>query len=278
MPVNTIPPNNYNYFEILNELVQQEPADAMDAEVMGALAAIGIVKGKPFSPDARMQKILADAVVTANATARAIVFNPRESEGFYYYPGSAWQNSLFVGGYDFETPPPQVSSDGISKPYPPAGARTLDARTAFFDDATGISPAMCMRFTEIGSQYIWAFVDDDKNYLDGAKTYKVTLPPNIPAAKFWSLTLYDNQSRSMLQTPQRYPRAGSQSYPSPAATSKPDGSVTVYFSPAKPTGVNDGNWIQTTSGKGFSAMLRLYSPLESFFSKAWRPSEIECVR
>ena len=198
MPVNTIPPNNYNYFEILNELVQQEPADAMDAEVMGALAAIGIVKGKPFSPDARMQKILADAVVTANATARAIVFNPRESEGFYYYPGSAWQNSLFVGGYDFETPPPQVSSDGISKPYPPAGARTLDARTAFFYYATGISPAMCMRFTEFGSQYIWAFVDDDKNYLDGAKTYKVTLPPNIPAAKFWSLTLYDNQSRSML--------------------------------------------------------------------------------
>ena len=78
---------------------------------MGSLAAIGIVKGKPFNPDARMQKILGDAAAIANATSRAIVLNPRESEDFYYYPGSGWQNSLWVGGYNFETPPPQVSSD-----------------------------------------------------------------------------------------------------------------------------------------------------------------------
>ena len=93
---------------------------------MGSLAAIGIVKGKPFAPDARMRGILTDAVKTANATARALVFNPRDSEGFYYYPGSAWQNSLWVGGYEFETPPPQLSPDGFSKPYPPTGARTLE--------------------------------------------------------------------------------------------------------------------------------------------------------
>ena len=127
---NTIPSNDYSYFETINELVQQEPADAMDPEVMGSLAAIGIVKGKPFTPDARMRGILTDAVATANATARALVFNPRESEGFYYYTGSAWQNSLWVGGYEFETPPPQLSSDGASKPYPSTGARTLNSRTA----------------------------------------------------------------------------------------------------------------------------------------------------
>jgi len=98
---------------------------------MGSLAAIGIVKGKPFNPDARMRKILTDAAATANATSRTLVFNPRESEGSYYYPGSAWQNSLWVGGYEFETPP-QVSSDGAIKPYPPTGARTLDSRTAWF--------------------------------------------------------------------------------------------------------------------------------------------------
>jgi hypothetical protein len=278
MSVNTIPPNDYSYFETLNELVQEEPAEAMDPEVMGSLAAIGIVKGKPFNPDARMKKILADAVATANATARAIVVNPRESEGFYYYPGSAWQNSLWVGGYDFETPPPQVSSQGVVEPFPPTGARTLDSRTAFFYYATGISPAMIMSLTEIGSQYLWTFVDADKNYFDGSKTYKVTLPPNIPAGKFWSITLYDNQSRSMLQTPQRYPRAGSQSYPSPAAMADADGSTTVYLSPTKPAGAKEGTWIQTAPGKGFSVMLRLYSPLEPFFSKAWRPSEVELVK
>src|SRR5208283_2706066 len=275
---NTIPPNDYSYFETINELVQQEPADAMDPEIMGSLAAIGIVKGKPFAPDARMRKILTDAVATANATARALVFNPRESEGFYYYPGSAWQNSLWVGGYEFETPPPQVSSDGVITPYPPTGARTLNSRTAWFYYATGITPAMIMRLPGIGSQYVWAFTDADKNDLDGSKTYKVTLPPNIPAEKFWSLTLYDNQSRSMLQTPQRYPRAGSQSYPTPAASANPDGSTTVYFSATKPAGVKDGNWIETAPGKGFNVMLRLYSPLETFFTKQWRPSEVELVK
>ena len=82
---------------------------------------------------------------------------------------------------------------------------------------TGITPAMAMRVTDIGSQYLMNTLDADKNYFDGSKTYKVTLPKGIPEANFWSLTLYDNQSRSMLDTPQRYPRAGSQSYPSPAA-------------------------------------------------------------
>ena len=76
---------------------------------------------------------------------------------------------------------------------------------------------MIMRLTDIGSQYLVAFVDSKGEYFDGSKTYKVTLPPNVPAGKFWSFTVYDNQTRSMLDTPQRYPRAGSQSYPTPAA-------------------------------------------------------------
>ena len=90
---------------------------------------------------------------------------------------------------------------------------------------------MSMRLTGIGSQYLGAFVDANGEYFDGGKTYKVTLPPKIPAEKFWSLTVYDNQTRSMLDTPQRYPRAGSQSYPTPAAEPNADGSTTVYFGP-----------------------------------------------
>ena len=276
--MNTIPPSDFSYFEMLNEVVQREPVGSLDPEIMGSIAAIGIVKGKPFNPDARMRKILTDAAAIGAATGRTLNWRAREAESFAYYPGSAWVNYLFVGGYTFETPPPQVSSNGVITPFPATGYRTLNARTGMFYYATGITPAMCMRLTEIGSQYLGAFVDSSGEYFDGGKTYKITLPPNIPAAKFWSFTVYDNQTRSMLDTPQRYPRAGSQSYPTPAAVANPDGSTTVYFGPGKPTGVSDGNWIQTVTGKGWNTLFRLYSPLESFFSKKWRPSEFELLK
>jgi hypothetical protein len=276
--MNTIPPNDYSYFEMINDLVQKEPIGALSPEIMGSLAAVGIVKGKPFNPDARMKKILTDAAAIGTAAARTIDWHPRPTEGFSYYPNSSWVEPLFVGGYNFETPPPQVSPDGVITPYPPTGARTLNSRTSFFFYATFITPAMCMRLAGIGSQYIGAFVDSNGEYFDGAKTYKCTLPKGIPAEKFWSFTVYDNQTRSMLDTPQRYPRAGSQSYPTPAAEPNADGSTTVYFGPKQPDGVKPGNWIQTTPGKGWSTLLRLYSPLEPFFTKKWRPSEIALVK
>ena len=134
---------------------------------------------------------------------------------------------------------------------------------------------MCMRLTGFGSQYIIAIKDAGGNRLDGARTYQVTLPPDIPAARFWSLTAYDNETRSMLQTPQRYPRAGSQSYPTPAATANADGSTTITLSPERPADSPESNWIQTVPGKGWFLILRLYSPLQSYFDKTWRPSEIE---
>ena len=274
--MNTIPPNDFSYYELLNEAVQQEPATALDPELMGPIAAIGIIKGKPFAPDARMRKILTDALAVGNATSRSLFMAPRAAD-WYYYPGSAWTNFLFVSGYQFETPIPMITPEGV-KPFPPTGYRTLDARSAFFYGITGITPAMAMRLPGIGSQYLLAFQDADKQYFDGAKTYRVTLPKGIPEAKFWSLTLYDNQTRSMLDTPQGYPRAGSQNYPSPAAEADASGSTTVYFGPEQPDGIKRGNWIQTTPGKGWFVILRLYSPLEPFFDKSWRPSEIELVR
>jgi hypothetical protein len=274
---NTIPPSDFGFFELLNELVQDEPAGSnTNIELMGDLAAIGIVKGKPFNPDARMRGILEDAAAVGSATSRALVFDARESEAFWYYEGSAWGLPLWVGGYSFETPPPLVTEKGI-EPLPRTGARTLNARTSFFYAYTGITPAMCMRLTGVGSQYVVAFKDSEGEHLDGAKSYRVTLPPDIPAARFWSLTLYDNQTRSMLQTPQRYPRAGSQAYPTPAATADDDGSTTIAFGPEQPAETPEGNWIQTDPEKGFFVILRCYSPGPSYFDKTWRPSEIEAV-
>ena len=276
---NTIPPSDFGYFEMINENVQQEPATSYDVELAGQLAAIGIVHGKPFAPDARLKKILTDAAAVGNATGRVLNWHWSVSHpDWSYYPDSMWGSMLWQGGAFFETPPPQFTKEGMFKPYPPTGARTLDSRTAFYYAYTLDSPGMIMRIPDVGSQYLMGFLDSDGNPYDGSKTYKATLPKDIPAGKFWSFTVYDNQSRSMLDTPQRYPRTGSQTYPSPAAEANADGSTTVYFSPNQPQGVKRGNWIQTMPGKGWFTILRLYSPLPSFFDKSWRPSEMELVR
>ncbi len=275
---NTIPPSDYNFFKLINETVQQEPATSYDVELAGQMAAIGIVHGQPFKPDAHTKKILTDAAAIGNATGRCLNWRFRVSHpDWAYYENSQWGNMLFEGGAFFETPPPQFTAEGMFKPYPPTGARTLDSRTAFYYAYTLDSPGMIMRIPGVGSQYLMSFLDADGNPFDGAKTYKVTLPKGIPARAFWSLTLYDNQSRSMLATPQHYPRAGSQEYPSPAAEAEADGSTTVYFAPQQPENVKRGNWIQTDPKKGWFTILRLYSPLPSFFDKSWQPSEIELV-
>jgi hypothetical protein len=275
---NTIPPSDYGFFEMINENVQSQPATSYDVELAGQLAAIGIVHGKPFAPDERMKNILTDAAAFGQATGRALNWRyAMKHPDWAYYEGSQWGSMLWEGGAFFETPPP-VFEEGVFKPLPPTGARTLDSRTAFYYGYTLDSPGMIMRIPGVGSQYLMGFLDADGNPYDGAKTYKVTLPKDIPAEAFWSFTLYDNQTRSMLQTPQKYPRAGSQSYPSPAAEAASDGTTTVYFGPTQPEGVARGNWIQTDPKKGWFTILRLYSPLPSFFDKSWRPTEIELVK
>ncbi len=274
---NTIPPSDYRFFELINENVQNEPATSYDVELAGQLAAIGIVHGKPFKPDDRMKKILSDAAAVGQATGRALNWRfAMKHPEWAYYEGSHWGNMLWEGGASFETPPP-LFEKGMFKPLPSTGARTLDSRTAFYFGYTLDSPGMIMRIPGVGSQYLMGFLDADGKPFDGAKTYKVALPKGIPAEAFWSFTLYDNQTRSMLQTPQKYPRAGSQSYPSPAAEAATDGITTIFFSPTQPDGIARGNWIQTDPKKGWFTLLRLYSPLPSFFDKSWRPSEIERV-
>jgi hypothetical protein len=275
--MNTVPPNDFGHYEMLDALVQLEPAEALDTELAGQFAAIGIVKDEKFAPDARRREILNEAVAVGNAAARMAGTGASPTEGFRYYDGdTAWWNMLFVGGFEFTNPPPEVTPEGL-KPYPNQGARRLHSRTSMFYSATAITPAMCMRLTGVGSQYLIANVDATGVTFDGSKTYRVRLPKDIPAARFWSLNVYDNQTRSLLQTDQRYPRAGSQEYPSPAATAGADGSTVVYISPTRPDGVAEGNWIQSDPEKGWFVILRCYSPLQPFFDKTWRIGEFELV-
>ncbi len=243
-----------------------------DPETLGLLASVGIVHGKPFKPDERMRKILQDAVTVGNATARTVSFASRPEEGFAYYPGSQWFNMLFTGGYEFLDPPPQITADG-AVPGPSDGARKLNSRIAFFYPYTGITPAMCMRLSGLGSQYLMGMRDSSGEFLDGGRSYRLTLPPGIPESRFWSVMAYDNQTRSMLQTGQPKPDLSSQSG---TVQANPDGSTDIYLGPTPPDG-KASNWIQTVPGKGFFAILRLYNPLLSFFDKTWQPSEIQPI-
>jgi hypothetical protein len=255
---NTIHANDYHFYEEVNDIVQYEPNEAFHPETLGLLAAIGIEKGKSFAPDARMKKILTEAAAVGNATARAIIFRTRMKDA-YNYPNSAWFTAFVGGDYRF-----------LSQP----GVRNLDARTLFHYYATGVTPAMALKRVGIGSQYAVATTDAQGKPLDGSKTYKIHLPPNIPAKNFWSFVVYDNQTRSMLQTDQQFPSIGSQKKD---IVVNPDSSVDVWFGPTAPKG-HESNWVQTVPGKGWNVLLRLYGPEQSWFDKTWKPGEFEPVK
>jgi hypothetical protein len=254
--MNTIHANTFHFYEELNAVIQHEPGDAFDPELVGTFASIGIKKGKPFAPDARMKGILTDAVAVANATARAILFAPRD-ENVKFYPDRQWGNGFVGGSYAFLN----------------NGERMLDVRSRFHYYATGITPAMAAAKPGTGSAYAYAVRDSMGRYLDGGKTYKITLPAPIPVANFWSFMVYDGQTRSMLETDQKL--AGLDSNDK-AIKKNPDGSVTVWFGPKAPAG-QESNWVQTMPGKGWNSLLRLYSPLEPWFNKTWKPGDFELV-
>jgi hypothetical protein len=149
----------------------------------------------------------------------------------------------------------------------------LDARSMFFYYATMITPAMANKMVGVGSQYAMATVDSKGRLLDGAKNYKLTLPPKVPAKSFWSIVVYDNQTRSMLQTDQQFPSLNSER----GVKINKDGTTDIYFGSKAPEG-KESNWVQTVPGKGWNTILRLYGPLESWFDQSWKPGEIELVK
>jgi len=131
-----------------------------------------------------------------------------------------------------------------------------------------------LKLVGAGSQYGVNAVDAKGEYLDGSRNYELQLPKGIPAKQFWSVTLYDTQTRSLLQTPRTF-RPSLTSLTGNVAAND-DGSTTIYFGPEGPEG-KEANWIQTVPGKSWFVILRLYGPLEPWFDKTWRPEEIERV-
>jgi hypothetical protein len=249
---NTIHRMDFRFWEEVDAVLQRESADGLNPEIRGLLASIGIVKGKPFAPDDRMKKMLTEAAQVGSVTARALTAFPRDPRA-YLYEDRVWTNPLFERRYDF-------LSDG---------ATMLDGRVYMHFYATGITPAMALKLIGKGSQYAIAYMDQDRKVLDGSKTYKIHLPPNVPAADFWSLTVYDNQTRSMLQTDQQFPGIDNKKQ---GLKQNADGSYDIYFAPEPPEGW-ENNWVQTIPNKSWNAILRLYGPLEPFYDQTWRPDD-----
>lgn len=261
---NTIHPNNIEFYHHLDKIIQYEPLGMLDPETRGLFAAIGIEKGKTFAPDERMKKILADGVALGNAASRSIVWHPRydmNMKGVRIYPDT---NSAWIMGYTgrnvfFN------GKDGMTM--------NTDARVMFHYPYTVITPAMATPKEGKGSDYGIAYLDSEKKAFDGSKTYKLHIPAKPPVKSFWAVTIYDPQTRSMLQTSQAFPTVGSQTK---GIKMNKDGSTDIYFAPKAPEGY-ENNWMETVPGKSWFTILRMYGPLKPWLDQTWRPGEIELV-
>ena len=258
--VNTIVPSDFSFYEKLNTLIQEEPIEFLDIETRGLLRSIGIVKGKPFNPNARMKNILTDSIAIGEAIARSITYYPRD-------PGQyAWND---VEG-TWVVPFADHDSSWIEN-----GARKIENQIYYHYNCIVVTPAMAKApGPGKGSEYVFASLDSKERILEGSKNYKMSLPPNVPVADFWAITLYDTQTRSQLQTDQQFPTLDT--YTKGLKKNK-DGSYDIYFGPKAPKG-QESNWLQTVPGKSFFVCLRMYGPTEPWIEGKWRPSDVELVK
>ncbi len=252
---NTVHSNDFSFFEELNELIQEEPTEALDAERAGQLAAIGLAHGRPFAPDDRMRSILSQAAHIGAGLSRVLAYAPRDPDAALY---GSWKNAFVGGSHEFLRD----------------GARLLDARTQFHYLATVITPAMAHAQVGAGSAYAYTVHDSNGDLLDGARTYRLHIDPNPPAKNFWAVDLYDAQTRSLLQVPSTiWPALASNTG---TLQANDDGSYDLYFGPVAPDG-KETNWVETVPGKSWFQLFRLYGPLAPWFDQTWKLNEFEPI-
>lgn len=251
-PINLVAPDTFKFFEMLARLVDEEPADVFTPSERFYMQAIGIQKDKTFNPTSKDKTLLSEAARIGSAMARANSFASRDPDT-YYYPDRKWQ---YIGDVPYN-----FNKDGVLE---------IDRRAYIHYMGIGNSPAMVTKNVGIGSYYLWTYKDSDGGFLEGAQNYKLRIPANVPAKDFWSVVVYDTQSRSELENGEKFPSLSK--YTGPKANA--DGSVDVYFGPTMPPG-QEKNWIRTVAGKGWFPFFRFYGPLAPLYDKSWVLSDVE---
>lgn len=255
-PSDTIAPRGFEYWERLSTIINSEPVQERDRFFMAMLKPLGLEKGKPFSPDERQKRILTEAAAVGFRMAQAISLEPRIPD-LILYPGTHWEHVMTVN--------PNQETEYYSQ---------LDERVDYFFEAITLSEGMVKPFVGAGSQYASAARDKDGDWLDGSRTYRLNVPANVPVKEFWSVTAYDNMTRSMVVTDTN--KAALSSMDGDSLQKNADGSIDIYFGPEAPAG-KESNWIKTAGGKGWFAYFRWYSPTQVFFDKTWKLGDIEKV-
>jgi hypothetical protein len=209
--------DNLQFWEKLHKVVQEEPPTEEFRPMLGLLIALGIEQGKPFAPDARMQAILERAANIGRDQRLITGFGSNRPDRFAW-EGRRWEWAMlrWENG-DFELP----------------GGIDIEARERWFSQAVGLSPKMALRTEGAGSLYWLGRRDKDGAYLDGGKTYKLSVPQPVPQKLFWSVTVYDAATRSQIQTDQD--KAALRSLVELKDVPK-TGTTDLYFGPKAPTG------------------------------------------
>jgi hypothetical protein len=243
------------YWQVLYEVVNSEPPVPEYREHYGTLAALGIEKGKPFAPDARMKRILEQAAQLGCAQMRVQSFADRRPDRIVW-KDRQWQwAGLRPENGSFDTP-------NYTDTY---------AREKWFFQAIAASPAMFRRDTQAGSLYWLGLRDKSGIYLDGGKTYKLSVPQPVPARLFWSVTVYDTETRSQIVTDQG--KAALRTLFELKDIPK-TGTAELYFGPKTPAS-HEGQWIKTIPDKGWFVYFRIYGPDEPAFDGSWKPGDFE---
>ncbi|WP_447917721.1 DUF1254 domain-containing protein [Achromobacter aegrifaciens] len=258
-PADLLFPRDGTYFDMLSRFIDSEHVDPADLDMRGFLHTIGIEKGKAFSPTPEMRALLDRAGKSAFKISKVVIGEmlPQEPGG-KYYADRQWVN-VFAG---------EDTSFQSARTY-----TNLEQRSAYFTSAYSASPGMVKNLVDAGAKYPVTFRDKDGKYLDGGQSYKLHLPPNIPAKNFWSATVYDGTTASGLDNGQDHPSLNKMDKPVQNA----DGSIDLYFGPTAPNG-KEKNWLRTVPDKGYFVILRLYSPEKAFFDGTWKPDDLDRVK
>jgi hypothetical protein len=248
-------PRGLDYWKLLALIVDHEPVHERDRFFVAMLRPLGIEKGKPFNPDARQKKILTEAAFVGEAMAQANTFDKR-FEGSRYRSQTQWHYVVTLN-------PSQEAADYSQ----------LDERAAYFYEGVLLTNAMISRTPGIGQAYLGAYRDKDGHAFDGGQSYRLHVPPNPPAKQFWSITLYDIDTRCLIQNKEQIADRGSRQ---PDLVKNADGSVDIYFAPIAPKGF-EKNWIPTGPGRAWFTWFRLYGPLEPYIERTWVLPDIEKI-